>query len=60
MALFLGGYEDEALTQRGDLRGWNQFRRHVRFLSSYRDIARFVKGLEEGDADSIFDIRFRK
>jgi len=60
VALFLGGYEDEALTQRGDLRGWNQFRRHVRFLSSQRDIAEFIKGVGDGDADSLFDIRFRR
>lgn len=37
----LAGYEEQAFTQQGNLRGWKELQRNVHFLSAYHDLARF-------------------
>lgn len=44
--LYGAGFDDEALTKQGNLRGWSEFQRNVHFLSAYHDI---VKGINESE-----------
>lgn len=37
------GNEEAAFTQDGDLKGWATWRRHIRFISSYRDLAQLFE-----------------
>ena len=37
-ANYAAGNEDEALTKRGDLKGWNNFVKTIPYLSSYKDV----------------------
>lgn len=59
-SLYATGFEEQALTQRGDLRGWNNFKRHTRILSSIYELEKVWEGYESGDMDKLFDFRLRR
>lgn len=44
--LYAAGFDDEALTKAGNLRGWSEFQRNIHFLSSYHDLN---KGVNESE-----------
>lgn len=50
------GDKEEALTLKGDLRGWNEMRKSIPLMSSYTD---FIKRLEAGESIT-WDFRFNK
>lgn len=41
--LWSAGYDDEALTQQGNLRGSKEFQRNIHFLSAYHDAIKFLE-----------------
>lgn len=49
MFLLSAGYDDQALTQQGNLRGWKEMQRNVHFLSAWHD---FYKGVSENETMS--------
>lgn len=55
LLLDLAGYDDQAVTQQGNYRGMNEFKRNWHFISSWHKIRTFIENDEE--LDNYFNLR---